>query len=689
MRLSIAKHISLFIFLFSLISFGQDRTRVHAKYTDKELVDTILYFKKKEHEDSCIYFNDLLIAKRIKAGERIEILAAHLLKAENLAHFNRIDQAFRLSLELEQRFCLDSTYTENCEQCRRLYINMMQFMRTMKSYREGLRYLDKVCESQRNAQYYFFKARLYSHLDNPDSALITTQYYIDQATEEKKIHELIYAYNNYGLVARHHELYELAIEAFSKGLYVADTSGQGGAKYDVIVGNIGSCYYHMGDQDKAYEYLTIDAIGSRKSNTLESYVNAVLLLAEIDVKRGDYVVARQRMDTIRNEYSHIMQRFHEISALKILSDSYRATGPADKYIEYSTEWAKLVELDYNEKIEMQRQLVAEYAANNLRQITVQMENEKELERLTHENQLQEEEKQRNMLYGGLGFLFILAGLIGRSYYRKRKDHKLISEQKKQVEKQQKSIVESITYAKRIQESILPANEAISKAFPSFAVYFEPKDIVSGDFYWHTVHDDYHFIVIGDCTGHGVPGGFMTMLGVTTLKEVILGAGRTEPERILQCLDENVVQLLSQHDFDSADDGMELAILRIDEKNKKVVFSGASINLYSVTDEVKIIPGTKRGIGGWSPNRARLAEFQAHEFNFDELGTVYLATDGVEDQFNGDTGMKFGRDQLMQHLVKSKTKDRLNGLVQALYDWKGTGKQTDDICAISLCFSKDK
>lgn len=299
------------------------------------------------------------------------------------------------------------------------------------------------------------------------------------------------------------------------------------------------------------------------------------------------------------------------------------------------------------------------------------------------------------------FIFIVVKIsVRRLTVAKIKLEKIVTERTKEVVKQkeelqQKSAIieiayddikSSINYAKRIQESILPLKNEIKKSFPESFVLFKPRDIVSGDFYWFSKHENKNIIACVDCTGHGVPGAFMSMIGNTILNEIINEKGIETPSEILNLLHERVRQSLKQ-DLENAEtrDGMDISLCVIDTLNNKIQYAGANRPLYIIRkNKLEEIKPNKMPIGGYQMEEDR--RFLNHEISLNGGDTIYLTTDGYADQFGGERGKKFmvkRFHQLLMEIQDQTMEQQAETLRFAIEKWQGTLEQVDDILLIGI------
>ncbi len=266
-------------------------------------------------------------------------------------------------------------------------------------------------------------------------------------------------------------------------------------------------------------------------------------------------------------------------------------------------------------------------------------------------------------------------------------------QKDEIEKINDDIIDSINYAQHIQQAILPVREEMYQIFPQHFILFKPRDIVSGDFYWfeHLKEENITFLAAVDCTGHGVPGAFMSMLSNQLLYEIIISNKIHKPNLILEQLRIEVRRALHQS-FSKAKDGMDISLVCIDHQNKKMQFSGAGNPLiYFQNNQLFEIKGDASTIGG--TRRDREKEFAIHEIDIDIATTIYLFSDGLQDQFGGERGKKFMYKHLKETLTNLQLIDfetHQNELENILNHWRfghrNQQKQIDDILMLGAKIS---
>lgn len=277
-------------------------------------------------------------------------------------------------------------------------------------------------------------------------------------------------------------------------------------------------------------------------------------------------------------------------------------------------------------------------------------------------------------------------VIFRSYRKERNSRQIINQQKTIVEEKNKEILDSINYAKKIQEAIIPSSIEMSNVFPQHFVLLLPRDIVSGDFYWIGSKLNYVFVAVADCTGHGVPGGFMSMLGTALLNEIINEKEIYEPADILDLLKFKIIMALRQSEnVNEAKDGMDIALCRIDKTNNELTFAGANNSMHLLRSGRLIeLKGDKQPIGISHFNTTQ--QFIQQTLTLQKDDFIYLFTDGYPDQFGGELGKKFKYKKLEELLMSIHQKDmneQLLLLEKVHKDWKGNLDQVDDICILGI------
>lgn len=321
------------------------------------------------------------------------------------------------------------------------------------------------------------------------------------------------------------------------------------------------------------------------------------------------------------------------------------------------------------------------------------------------------EKQRIYILFAAVIVLLVSGFgfyIFKQYRAKQRINKILEErriaiqrQKEEIEKQKKlvddknrNITASINYAKRIQQAILISREQLEKIMPEYFIFYRPRDIVSGDFYWAHLSDSGKLIIAAvDCTGHGVPGAFMSMVGNALLNEIVIENKVEESDEILNELKKGVISALKQTDASEQKDGMDIALCSADFQSAKpgtdfksvLQFSGAYNPLYHFRNGILTEYKGDRQTIGYQKGKEN-TPFTKHLIEIQKGDTIYIFTDGFADQKGGKDGRKFYYKPLqdllasVQHLPMAEQR---NAIKKTFVEWKGNYEQVDDVCVIGM------
>lgn len=518
------------------------------------------------------------------------------------------------------------------------------------------------------------------------------------------------------------------------------------ANQAVPIGNIGNIYYDQEDYPKALDYylraLKIqeelgDKIGmavnlgntggvyklsamkktgheadSLYAIALDYYTRARDLSVEIGDKNGIVTgitnigmlcVARKKYAEAESLLLKALALSEKIGTLNVqkdehmhLSDLYSAVGKHNIALEHYRRYAEIKDSLFN---------IDKNNAATRKELTYQFDKKEMTMKAAQERQSAvakaESKKQKLLIFftaGGLLLVAMFSVFMYRRWSVTQRQKKIIEQQKKAVDKahealreKNKDITDSINYAKRIQQAILPPAVLINKIFPEGFVLYRPKDVVSGDFYFISERADKVVVAAIDCTGHGVPGAFMSMIGSSLLNQIVNEQDVTNSSEILNRLHSGIQDALKQkvemdQKTSDAHDGMDVAVCCFDTRSlsSAVEFSGAMRPLYysagGVFSELK---GDRFSIGGAVYEQQ--GSFSGHMLNLHKGDVVYLFTDGYADQFN-DQGKKLttgGFKKLLASLLAKPMQEQKVHLEAFFEKWKGTSEQTDDILVIGI------
>ena len=475
---------------------------------------------------------------------------------------------------------------------------------------------------------------------------------------------------------------------------------------------LGVIYTETQDYTSAINYFKKAYQISKKINDKKNTCSALVNISQTYQSQDNY----EESNKSALEGVALAKELNDLKMLRsfysILANNYQKLGNSEKSIEYFdlfasidkyiksqeiTQIKKQSETEINkaqqEKQQTQQELIKQTDKLKItedslalveelsREQKMQLELKESLNREL-EAQLKLERLWRNILIWGfiiiLGFLAILMVL-----YKKIKSQKIqIEDQRDKLELQNKKINDSIHYAQNIQRAILPIENQIKKAFDSFIIY-RPKDVVSGDFYWFVQMGDMAFIAVVDCTGHGVPGAFMSMIGSSLLNEIILEKKIQDPAKILTLLNEKIIDALRQNETDN-NDGMDVCLISFEINSKLIKFSGAKRPLYlsKKNKEIEEIKGTRQSIGG---TKEAVENFSNVEIKAETGDILYLSSDGLTDQNNKER-KRFGSNRLKEILqlnIDQSMDTQKKAIEKELDNFMEGEEQRDDITLIGI------
>lgn len=482
--------------------------------------------------------------------------------------------------------------------------------------------------------------------------------------------------NNIAVVYYQLKDFDKAVEYMeeAKEIYKAIGDNQ---SLGAILSNLGSFYYEIGNKQKGIKYMYDGHEATLKTNDPLSIAMSFNTLSSISLDQKDYKKALNFNDQAMY-YATKKGRIKDMlmDAYDMYANIYSEMGNYKKAYEYQVQYILIKDSIFDaEKSQQITELAEKYESEK---------KEKEIELLNKEKEKQAalslaENKRKNTIIfsiiGGLALVIIFSIFLFKRF-------RVTNQQKIVIEEKQKEITDSITYAKRIQEAILPPESIIKNLLPNSFFLYKPKDIVSGDFYWLEQKDNEILFAAVDCTGHGVPGAFVSIVGHNGLTRSINEFGLTQPAQILNKLNELVEETLRQKD-NEVRDGMDISLCSIDFSNNQLQYAGANNPLYLVRNgEILITKADKQPIGGTGENKT----FTNHTIELQKDDSIYIFSDGFADQFGGLKDKKYGYAQFRKLLLSIQDKpmlEQLNSLDTEFNNWKGETEQLDDVCVIGV------
>ncbi len=543
---------------------------------------------------------------------------------------------------------------------------------------------------------------LYSEIKGKSN--LASQYYREalQVFEElKDLRGIAYSYGNLGIAYLQVDNYKVSLEHFIKALdYFKEMKDKPGESQ--------ICYYI------AVNYLNLATSQNNKS-LMDKY-----LQLSIEYGLNSLNIAKQ-MDALELKKD----------ATLVLMEVYKAYNNKTKALQYAEQHIKIKDsLFSKEKTQAIQEMETKYQTEKKEQQIKILNKEKAL----HQSEIR---RQRILIFsivGGLILMAILVFFVYKRYKEKIKANRLlqekniqinqqkeeittqrdeieahrdeisaqrdnIKEQKQILERVHKELTQSITYAKRIQSAALPTKNILDAVIPKRVIFYQPQGIVGGDFYWATKKDSFRIVVAADCTGHGVPGGFMSMLGMTYLNEIINKENIVQPHEILNNLRQYVIEALHQKgQAGTLKDGMDISICVLDTQNNQLLIAGANNPVFVVIergdDDIpgKAAIGDKEYLVEIKTDKMpvsisdRMEPFSQQKLPMHGIKMIYMASDGFADQFGGANARKYLRKNLKKLLLNIHSKpfrEQAQILEKEFYSWKGKEQQIDDVLVMGF------
>lgn len=594
----------------------------------------------------------------------------------------------KLSNELAKKLKYERAYPKIFNTQGAIYTDMGELSKALNLFIEGLKYAKKYNQFAMQAKIYISLGNLYIEQDEYRKALA---YYLQSTDITKKINA-------------------------ETTLYLAQS-------------NIAFIYIQFNQLDSAKYYVDLCIDYNTEHHNEISLMNNYILISDIYIHENDKIkslftanqaVQLAKKNSDKYTLSHAFQQLGK--ALFINNKFNDATTAINQSIYHANETGDIQILKSNyellskiyEKTNDFKNSLAAYkqfavfkdSSLNVSKIK-QMKNseakyqnekkQKEIELLGEKQKLNDAENQKKKVYlytalfGILVLAFILVFLYRNNISKQRTNSKLesfnkeIHLQKELVEEKNKEITDSINYALRIQQSILTSDNYFKKHTNDYFILFKPKDIVSGDFYWALNHENTFTVMTADCTGHGVPGAMMSMMGINFLNEIVNEKKISSPAEILNQLRKEIIKALNpEGSIIETKDGLDCCLCNFDFQHLKLSYANANNSFYIIRNNELITSESNKMPVGAGHNSLQL--FKEWQIDLQKNDIIITLTDGFADQFGGPKGKKFKYKQLETILLKSAhlpLNEMKNVLDITIDAWKGELEQVDDICIIGI------
>ncbi|MEL6535198.1 MAG: tetratricopeptide repeat protein, partial [Bacteroidota bacterium] len=569
--------------------------------------------------------------------------------------------------------------------------NRGSYDKALEGYLEALRIFRDYEDVRGEAKTLSNIGNIYSSLEDMEKALTFFQRADTLFSQLHDTTRLIGLYNNLGNVFFIQGNQEASLDYYYRGLelYNAMEGMIGGETPFNPYTNIGQVYFARANYDSALYYYRRSLLIERSQNRLDGEALALTNIGIVYRTVGNLEKSLEFHNLALEIVPQLEDKRALIQVYRGLVDAHFAQGDMFLTYFYLNQESRIKDSLYQEEAD---RILANIELNRLLD-----QQEAKIELLQAENDLKDLRIKFNQTTTILLILVIFSslGVVALFYLRYRQkarasntlsqQNRQIQEQNQLIEQKNKSIMEGMEYAKSLQDAVVH-KPIESDHFNEAFVFHRPKDIVSGDFYFFSKAGEYEILAVADCTGHGVAGSFMTVIGNALLNQIVLEYGVTDPSRILRQLDYQLITMLQLKSSELGERGMDISICRIDPRNREITFSGAKRPLfYFQNGTPKLLKSSRYSIGDAQTNK----EFMNHTVPYRAGDTFYLYSDGFTDQFGSKTDKKYMHRRFREFLGTLQTLDlnqQLKHMGQEIDDWQGKyQEQTDDMLVVGFRF----
>ncbi|MCW3077770.1 MAG: protein serine/threonine phosphatase [Bacteroidetes bacterium] len=696
----------IFLKLGSFASGGSDSLYklLKSKLNDTTLID--IYNElcwpvySFSNTDSALKYGDKAIRLSTKINDQKRLAIA--CRRMGIAYINRADHQQALFYQNKSYdICKSIGYKKGMASALNnisvIYLNISDLKKAIDYSLRSQKLQEEIKDSTILFESYYNTGLLFKGINDYEKALIYYRKAFKVASLEKQNAKMGFALSGIGTVVKQKQKYDSAQYFYETAFnyFEKERNIQGVTE---ILTNLGSLFIERKDipvnvaakASLKYYFKALEALEAYDNNLIKSNVLGNVADSYFRLKKYDsaeyYGKKTIELATLSNNQGEL------VFIYSILSATYEKIGDYKQSLYYLNKHNALKDIVYNDdkqKEILQKQLQFDFDKKLLADSLQQVE-EKKISSTKIELANSKLKQEKYLVYSliiGIVFIITFMFFLYNRFRAIKEKNFIIEEQKHQVtqqkeiiEEKQKEIVASLKYAKRIQKTLLVKDNELTQYLKEHFVLFKPKDIVSGDFYWTAKKDGLFFVACCDCTGHGVPGAFMSLLSIGFLTEAINEKNILEPNKIFDHVRKRLIESISQ---DGGQDGMDGILLCIDSGSGSITYAAAN-NAPVLVKEKSIthLPADKMPVGLGVRNE----NFKLYSFNKNDADTIYLYTDGYADQFGGGKGKKFKYkqlDELLLSLSSTPPDEQAQTLEQRFEEWKGNLEQVDDVCVIGI------
>src|SRR6056297_2495036 len=549
------------------------------------------------------------------------------------------------------------------------YENMGKYEEAMSNLMEALAIYESINDSYSIAKTYVNLGLLYFRQEEYDKSL---EFYNRSLQIKRSLNDqegIALLYNNIAIVNYYTENYDSVRYYFQKAYDIYEKEGNKRSQV-MALSNLAEIYSVLGQKDKAlesyFDVLKLEKELGEKAQVARTH----FLIADLYCSRSNFKEAKKYLYQSLNMAKEVNSLIDIKDAYSLLTEIYKEEKDYKTALKYNELYCTINDSIFNaEKLRQIKEIETQYETRKKEQRIKNLENEKIISDLRIK-------RQQFLIFSVILGLLIISSFILVLFNRNKK----IRLANDKLSYQKKQITDSIEYASKIQTAILPPDDYITQLIPQHFIFYKPRDIVSGDFYWVTEKNDKIVVAVVDCTGHGVPGAFMSMLGTAFLNEIVNSDFDQKANSILNQLRNYIKKSLHQTGKDDeTKDGMDISLCIIDKNKGTLQFAGAYNSLFLISNNKPLmIKGDRMPIGIYMKEKDT---FTNHVIDIQPGDMFYLFTDGYIDQFGGDNRRKFRIAPFRELLfsVHLKPVEEQKKILEASFNaWKGQLEQIDDV-----------
>jgi tetratricopeptide (TPR) repeat protein/serine phosphatase RsbU (regulator of sigma subunit) len=615
----------------------------------------VIYLDKGDYQQSLKYNTwSLEIKKELKLKDKIPGSLNNIgLVYKNIGEYDKALSFYFEALKVNEELRNKKWIATNLSNIAIVYKEMKNFEKADEYYKQALKVIDPKEEPAQFMNINTGLGNLFLQKKEYKKAMEHYRKIEDFLEENPNPRSEAINYSNMGLVYNGERNHEKALEYFHKALSISERLGEK-TKVALLSANLASVY-----------------LGKRKYHEAKKYAQNSLDLARALYARKEISLALEYLAKAQYGLGAYKEAYENMEEFALYNDSLQKTDRESRFAEVE----------------------ARYKIKN---------RELEIENLQKENLLKESElrfkedslRKQNILVltFALGFIItgVMAWFIFRGYKAKTEAHKIISRQKEIVDQKNNEILDSLTYAKRLQDAILPTPNEINRFFPGHQLFYLPKDVVAGDFFWVDEKNDnggnpVYYFAVADCTGHGVPGALVSVVCSNALHRSLHEFKKIKHDELLEKCRDLVIETFENSES-QVHDGMDISVLAFNSATREIQLAGANrplwVSLKKENGKIKSFAPDKQSVSSGEMRNP----FTLHTFSPDQGDRIFLFTDGFADQFGGPEGKKYKTKNLKRFLENSFNNPftvmgkRIN---EEFSGWKGKYDQVDDVCV--FCF----